>query len=411
MGSRGVRTPSPPLPADAAAFAWPTALIQRLVERCERAVQAYPVLSDLVLAGAIAAAAVVELHSQDRLSARQLAFTLALCLPLLARRSHATLVFAVLAAVALVQWLVAVPQLGDAALLVALYGVALRASLLELAAAAVVMEAGAVMAAARWAPSDPVKVWVGLSGLVVAAATVGIGIRQRRALLVSLHERAARLELERDQQGRLAAAAERNRIAREMHDIVAHNLSVMIALADGATYALSSAPERAAQATEQISATGRDALLEMRRLLGILRDDGSPQLLAPAPGLDELRRLAERVRAAGVPVELQIDGDTQTLSDGVQAAVFRVAQEAMTNTLKHAAQHARARLTVTCVGGRVELEAIDSGPARHEPPGEGRGLRGMRERALAYGGDLEAGPVDGGGWRVRMRLRADGGAE
>jgi signal transduction histidine kinase len=389
------------------AVAWPTAPIQRVAERCERAVRAHTLLGDVGLACAIALAAVVGLASQNRLDARQLAFTAALCLPLLLRRRQPLLVFAGLALIAALQWLIAAPQFGDAALLVALYGVALRGNLVEFVAAATVMEAGAVMAAAKWAPSDPVKVWIGLSGLVMAAGALGIGIRQRRALLASLQERAARLELERDQEGRLAAAAERNRIAREMHDIVAHNLSVMIALADGATYTLGADPDRTVQATEQISATGRDALLEMRRLLGILRDEPSPQLLAPQPRVSELDRLAERVRAAGVPVEMAIDGDPQRLPEGVQVAVFRVAQEAMTNTLKHAARPTWVRLSVRCDHGRVELEATDTGPSLAGPPGEGRGLRGMRERALAYGGQLEAGPLAGGGWRVRMSLQID----
>jgi signal transduction histidine kinase len=290
MGSPGPRRLD--LPAAARPIrtvAWPTAPIQRLAERAERAVAKHPQLSDLGIVVAIAVAGAVGLWSQHRLDGRQLAFTAALCLPLLLRRRQPLFVFAALALIAGVQWLFADPQLGDAALLVALYGIALRGNLVELALAGVVIEAGAVMAAVKWAPSDPVKVWIGLSGLAMAAGVLGISIRQRRALLSSLHERAARLEFERDQEGRLAAAAERNRIAREMHDIVAHNLSVMIALADGASYALETSPERTAEATAQVAATGRDALLEMRRLLGLLRDGGqSPQPLQPQPGLGEL---------------------------------------------------------------------------------------------------------------------------
>jgi len=389
--------------------AWPTAPIQRVAERVERTVAEHPLLSDLALASAIAVAGVVGLWSQDRLDGRELAFTVALCLPLLLRRRQPLLVFAGLALIAAVQWLIADPQLADAALLVALYGVALRGNLIELALAGAVMAAGSVMAAAKWAPSDPVKVWIGLSGLVVAAAVVGVSIRQRRALLASLHERAARLEFERDQEGRLAAAAERNRIAREMHDIVAHNLSVMIALADGASYAIGTSPERTAEATDQISATGREALLEMRRLLGILRDEQSPQPLHPQPGLGELERLIERVRTAGVPVALAIEGDPRRLSEGVQLAVFRVAQEALTNTLKHAVRPTEVHLSLHCGADRVELEATDTGPPSQSSPREGRGLRGMRERALAYGGMLQAGPRAEGGWRVHMHLRPNQG--
>ncbi len=398
------RDPEATRPA-APEMAWPTAPIQRVAEQAERLVAEHPLLSDLGIALAIAVAAIVGLWSQHRLDGRELVFTAALCLPLLVRRRQPMLVFAALAAIAAVQWLIADPQLADAALLVALYGVALRGNLIEVALAGVVMAAGTVMAAAKWAPSDPVKVWIGLSGLVVAAGVFGISIRQRRALLASLHERAARLEFERDQEGRLAAAAERNRIAREMHDIVAHNLSVMIALADGASYAIDTSPERTVKATEQISATGRDALLEMRRLLGILRDEQSPQLLTPQPGLGELEPLVARIRTAGVPVELTIEGDPQRLSEGMQLTIFRVAQEALTNTLKHAVRPTEACLRVRCGPDRVELEATDTGPRSLGTPGDGRGLRGMRERALAYGGDLHTGPRADGGWRVHMYLR------
>jgi len=386
---------------------WPTALIQRVAERSERVVSDHPLLSDVSIALAVAGASIVGLSSQDRLDWEQLAFTAALSLPLLLRRRRAMLVFAGLALIAAVQWLIADPQLADAALLVALYGVALRGSLVEFAVAGAVLEAGAVMAAAKWAPSDPVKVWIGLSGLVTAAGVFGITVRQRRALLVSLNERATRLELERDQEGRLAAAAERNRIAREMHDVVSHNLSVMVALADGASYAAEASPEQAARATRQISATGRDALVEMRSLLGILRDDEIQRPLEPQPRLGELQKIVERVRAAGVPVHVEIDGDPATLPEGIQLAVFRVAQEALTNTLKHAARPTTVSLTLRRDPHRVELEVIDTGPRPEDPASDGRGLRGMRERALAYGGVLEAGPRPEGGWRVSMQLRLD----
>jgi signal transduction histidine kinase len=386
------------------ATAWPTALLHRAAQRAERITAAHPLLCDFAIALGVAVAAVVGLWSQSRLGTLQFAFTAALSLTLLLRRRQPLLVFMGLALIAALQWLIADPQLGDAALLLALYGVALRGNPLELALAGAILEAGAVMAAVKWAPSDPVKVWIGLTGLSVAAGVLGISIRQRRALLGSLHERAARLELERDQEGRLAASAERNRIAREMHDIVAHNLSVMIALADGASYAIEDAPERATQATGQISATGREALLEMRRLLGILRDDTASQSLHPQPRLVELERLVERIRAAGVPVQLSVQGDPQALPEGIQLAVFRVAQEALTNTLKHAARPTSAVLTLRCDGERVELEVLDTGARNERAPGNGRGLHGMRERALAYGGELKVGPRPEGGWRVHMNL-------
>jgi signal transduction histidine kinase len=389
---------------------WPTAMVQRLAERIERAIAEHQLLSDLAVAVAVAAAGLIGLASQNRLDWQQAAFTVALSVPLLRCRSRPMIVFACLTAIAAAQWAVADPQLADAALLVALYGVALRGGLLEFALAGGVLEAGAVMAAAKWAPSDPLKIWIGLSGLVTAAGVLGISVRQRRALIASLHERAARLELERDQEGRLAAAAERNRIAREMHDIVAHNLGVMVALADGASYTIASSPGQAAEATGRISQTGRDALLEMRRLLGILRDGEAEGPLAPQPKLGELEQVLERVRAAGVPVRLEVAGDLRSLPEGIQLAVFRVAQEALTNTLKHAQRPTAVTLTLRCDGSRVELEATDTGAPRRNGAGgngDGRGLHGMRERAVAYGGELEAGPRPEGGWRVHMRLRHD----
>lgn len=384
------------------------------VQRWARSLVAHPLLVDVSLALVTAALAIFGLSEQDRLSLLNMAFCGALCAPLLLHRVSPRLCFALIALVAFLQWLTAAPQLADAAVLIALYWIALDARLVELLLAAAVVESGAVMAAVRWSPSQPLKIWVGLSGLVTAAGVLGITVRQRRALLASLHERASRLEFERDQEGRIAAAAERARIAREMHDIVAHNLSVMIALADGASYAMGSSPERAIEATERISATGRQALLEMRRLLGVLRDDSAAQPFEPQPGLDRLDELVARVHAAGIPVTMELDGDPRVLSDGVQLTVFRVAQEALTNTLKHAQRPTRAHLALRCRGGQVELEVTDTGSADAEQArprlavvGGGRGLRGMRERAAAYGGRLDAGPAPQGGWRVHLRLRPD----
>jgi signal transduction histidine kinase len=382
--------------------------------RLTRVSASHPFTTDLAIALGIATLSVLGLASQHRLGTVSVVFCGALCAPLLLRRASPRVCFTAIASIAFAQWLLAEPQPADAAVLVALYWVALEAKLAEVVAAAAVVEAGAIMAAVRWSPSEAVKVWVGLSGLMVASSVLGVTIRQRRALLLSLQEKAARLEFERDQEGRLGAAAERARIAREMHDIVAHNLSVMIALADGATYTMNTAPERAAQATERVSATGREALVEMRRLLGVLREDSSEHPLAPQPSLERLDELLTRVNAAGVPVSMEIDGDPHALADGVQLTVFRVAQEALTNTLKHAARPTNAHLSLRCHPGQVELEVTDTGrratdgeERRSPAASEGRGLRGMQERAAAYGGTLDAGPDPLGGWRVRLRLEPD----
>jgi signal transduction histidine kinase len=397
--------------ADALASSWLTR-----IDRDARRIADHRFAVELAVVLGATALSSIGLATQHRLDPTTLIFCGALCMPLLLLRRDPRLCFALVTLVAFVQWLLSAPQLADVAVLVALYRVALQSDLAEVAVAAAAVEAGAIMASFKWSPSESLKVCVGLTGLATAAGVLGITVRQRRALLISLHEKAARLEVERDQEGRLGAAAERARIAREMHDIVAHNLSVMIALADGATYAMEASPQRAIQATERVSTTGRQALLEMRRLLGVLGEDeqAGAQPFSPQPGLDRLDDLLAQVHAAGIPVTMDLDGDLRRLPDGVQLTVFRVAQEALTNTLKHAPRPTSAHLALRCEQDAIELEVTDTG----EPPrgtrtprplagGSGRGLRGMHERAAAYGGRLDAGPAPDGGWCVRLRLRPD----
>jgi signal transduction histidine kinase len=386
--------------------------LTRRVRGLARVSAGHPFAIDLAICITTAALSTASLVARHHLPPFAVIFSVALYLPLLLRPRSPILCFGVVALVALAQWLFSGPLLADAAVLIALYWVALECDLAKVVFAGATVQAGAIMAALRWSSTDSLKVWVGLSGLTVAAGVLGVTVRQRRALLISLHERAARLEFERDQEGRLGAAAERARIAREMHDIVAHNLSVIIALADGATYAMDSSPERAIQATRRVSATGRQALEEMRRLLGVLREESSEHPFEPQPSLDRLDELLAQVHAAGIPVTMELDGDPHELPDGVQLTVFRVAQEALTNTLKHAERPTRAHLALSCHPGAVELEVTDTGSRETDGPPEfslagasgGRGLRGMRERAAAYGGKLDAGPGPHGGWRVHLSL-------
>jgi signal transduction histidine kinase len=396
--------------SDELLFTWLNQRVERLTAFSARR----SLLTDLALALLAAALSIAGLMVQHRVTLGLLGFCAALTVPLLLRHRSPALCFAGIALAAFLQWLLSGPQLADVSVLIALYWVCEESAPSTMAAALATAELGAILVALRWEPSVWLKYWVGLSGLAVAASALGIMIRQRRALLESLRERAARLERERDQQGQLGAAAERARIAREMHDIVSHNLTVMIALADGATYALDASPERAADAIERVSATGRQALLEMRRLLGVLRDDTLKEPLEPQPGLERLDDLLARVGAAGIPVDIDLDGDPQALAPGVQLAVFRVAQEALTNTLKHASRPTTARLALRCRAGQVELDVTNTGEpapggeALAAPSnGDGRGVRGMRERAAAYGGDLEVGPTDDGGWRVHMHLHPE----
>ena len=370
--------------------------------------QRHPHALDVLIASALALASLVEIALQGQRLERPdvVVFCFALPAPLLTRSVDRRLAFGLVAVVAFVQWVISTPQLSDAAVLVAVFWVALDGELTEMALAGAVTEAGAVMAALRWSPDRPVKVWVGLTGLSVAAGGLGVAIRQRRALVTSMQERAARLERQRDQEGRLGAAAERARIAREMHDIVSHNLTVMIGLADGAVYALKGAPETSLAAMERVAGTGREALDEMRRLLGVLHEPTAAGSYEPQPGLDRLDSLLGRVEAAGIPVSIEVGGNPHALSDGLQLSVFRVAQEALTNTLRHAPRPTSAHLALRCGPGHVELEVNDTPAASAVAvtgapiAPDGRGLAGMRERAAAYGGRLEAGPKPEGGWRV-----------
>ena len=240
----------------------------------------------------------------------------------------------------------------------------------------------------------------------------GNSVANRRAHSAWLEERARRAEAERDTKARLAAAAERSRIAREMHDIIAHNLAVIVSLADGGRYAAARSPERSSQALDAIASTGREALSELRRLLGVLtEDDDRAADLAPQPGLADLEDLLDRVRAAGLPVTCTMRGDPAGLSEGQQLTVYRIVQEALTNALKHGGPAATAEVILHYAGGAVDVQVTDTGlgAAAGSPDGDGKGLHGMRERAAVYDGTLQAGPASsGGGWRVTAHLPASG---
>ena len=375
----------------------------------------------------------------------------ALSFPLVFRRRAPMTVFLVIAAVAFVQWLVSGPLLADASLLVAVYTVALESEWVLVAVAAVILEAGVVMATVRWTPADgDVKSFVFLTGLAMAAIFAGIVVRALRSQLAWLAERAERLELERDHQASLATAAERARIAREMHDVVSHNIQVMVTLADAAA-AQAADPARAAEAMREVSSTGRQALTDMRRLLGVLRDErpaapaGTPGAtpperpsLAPQPGLGELDALVERVRGTGLAVSIERAGRPFEVTGAAGLTVYRIVQEALTNALKHAHDPASVEVclefsdpditvrvhddggTSLRVGG-LEAPALGQGngnggsnghrpsghgPARHgTESGGGHGMAGMAERAAAFGGTLQAGPTPAGGWEVTTILR------
>jgi signal transduction histidine kinase len=334
-------------------------------------------------------------------------FQVALVVPLIWRRRAPSAVFAIIALVALAQWLTVVPLPADVALLVALFTLAVHAPLQRALLGAVVLMAGVIMASARWVPAgDLVKSLFFLTGLVVAALFVGIALRTWRTYLDSVSERTRRLELERDQQAQLAAAAERSRIAREMHDVVAHNVSIMVTLADGALAAADAHPGRAKEAMADVSATGRLALTDMRHLLGVLRTDDLAVDRQPQPQLSGLPGLIQGVRSTGLDVQFSEVGTPFGVPPGVELTIFRIVQESLTNVLKHADGPSTARVRLAFDEPFVKVQIRDDGQMV-EPRPEGHGVGGMRERAVLCGGVLTAGPGPDGGWEVTARVRAD----
>ncbi|MET8830419.1 sensor histidine kinase [Streptomyces sp. NPDC004610] len=331
-----------------------------------------------------------------------------LVLPLLWRRRRPLYAFAAITAVFVLQWSLGAVLRADVALFIALYSLALHGPLRQLPWACAAMAGAMVLAAVR--VSAAVSVWDTLFFLLstaTAALALGLMIRTRRAQLAGLRERAAQLEIERDQRSRLATATERTRVAREMHDVVGHNLAVIITLADAGAYATDIDPERGKETLRLIGDTGRQALGELRRVLGVLREttNGPPGAapLSPQPGVTDIGALCATVRAAGLEVVYRTSGEVDTLDGGVQLTVYRLVQEALTNVLKHADSGTRVRLAVHAEDGRrLTVRVEDTGPAaRPGSPGEeGHGLVGMRERAALYGGTVTAGPTDQGGWRV-----------
>ncbi|MFD7594091.1 sensor histidine kinase [Kitasatospora sp. NPDC059812] len=353
--------------------------------------------------------------------AAMLALQAGLLLPLLWRRRRPAAAFAAVAAVFVLQWSLGVALRADVALLVALYSLALHGSLRHLAWACAAMAGASALVAVELSGGLPVgDALFFLFSAATAAVAVGIAVRIRRAQLAGLRERAARLEVERDQRSRLATATERTRVAREMHDIIGHNLSVIITLADGGAYATEASPERGREALLLIGETSRQALGELRRMLGVLRDQGGEQgpEFTPQPGIADLDGLCARIRAAGPQVVYTARGEVGRLDRGVQLMAYRIVQEALTNTLKHAGPDTRAHVTLAAEGGRLRVRVRDAGPPGGPPGGavrggaagggaageEGHGLTGMRERAALYGGTVTAGPGPGAGWTVEAVL-------
>jgi signal transduction histidine kinase len=334
------------------------------------------------------------------------------------RRVWPTAVFLAASAIGFAQWLLAFSLPGDVALLIALYTVAAHQSRTRALLAAAVMEAGAVMAATRWEPAGTFpRSLLFLTATVVAALFAGMTAASGSRYLAWMDERARRLETERDQQATIAAAAERTRIARELHDIVSHSLSVVITLADAAALVSRADPGQGADAMAEVSEVGRHALSDMRAMLGVLRTDEPPASsasrapLPPQPGVGQLGALVERVRATGLPVTLSVDGTPFPLGAAAELTAYRIVQEALTNTLRHAAAR-HAWVTISYDEPEVRIRVADDGAtvppaARPDRPANrhGHGIEGMRERVALHHGGLRAGPASDGGWLVEATLR------
>jgi len=335
-----------------------------------------------------------------------------LCLPVVFRRTQPTAAFLASVTAGALQVLLDIrADAADLAIVVLLYTLAAyrprRISVPGLAICLV----GSAVAIARWAPAGlGVLSWLMVGSMMFAGPTLvawvlGDSMRYRRAYYASLEDRAARLERERDAQAQIAAAAERARIARELHDVVAHNVSVMVVQADGASYALDSSPERARQALGNIAGTGRQALAEMRRLLGVLRSEDHTTGLVPLPGISQLGELLEQTRASGLAVSFTVQGVPAPLPGGLALAAYRIVQESLTNTRKHGGPAASAEVLLRYCEDVLVLRMSDDGRGTAAAAdGAGHGLTGMRERVALYNGTLQAGPKPGGGYQVTATL-------
>jgi signal transduction histidine kinase len=367
---------------------------------------------------ALAAAGLSTLLFTDLINAAQptpprgmlaLGYALALLhtLPLAARRRFPGTVLGISVVSGLAVAALGAPEILGVAILVAIYSVAAYGIRWVSLAGLAVAEVGS--AAVQLTPGRFQTPTVVTNALVIGAAwLLGHFVGVRRASIARL-ERTAELERTRAEQARRAVAEERLRLARELHDVVAHSISVIAVQSGVGAHVAKTQPEEAAKALAAIEATSRAALTELRRLLGVLRQEGEPQGdLAPVPGLADLDGLLAEVAKAGLAVRLEVEGRPAPLPAGVDLSAYRIVQEALTNVVKHAGP-ARAQVTIRYRDREVMVEVTDDGRGVTAPSGDGQarvghGLIGMRERVQAFGGDLQTGPRPGGGFRVAARL-------
>jgi signal transduction histidine kinase len=385
----------------------PDEITRSLFGRGRRVAHAHPLAVDTLVAAVLLAVCTAWLAQTGFGDLRSVLVQAALIAVIAVRRVWPAAVFLIASAIGLAQWLLGFPLLGDVALLIALYTVAAHQSRTRALLAAGAMQAGAIMAAVRWEPAGTLpRSLVFLTATVVAALFAGLTAASGSRYLAWMDERARRLEIERDQQATIAAAAERTRIARELHDIVSHSLSVVITLADAAALVYRADPGQGADAMAEVSEVGRHALSDMRAMLGVLRTDDPPpgqSPLPPQPGVGQLGALMERIRATGLDVSLSVDGTPFPLGAAAELTAYRIVQEALTNTLRHAAAR-RAWVTISYDEPEVRIRVADDG-IPGGPSSPGHGIDGMRERAALHRGALHAGPAQDGGWLVEAILR------
>lgn len=339
-----------------------------------------------------------------------LAVSAALCLPYLLRRHHPITALGLIVVVACGQLLLGAPILAaDVMLLFAIYNLATRSPWW--------VSLGGTLLAVAWLLAavlpnlGPEFLDAGEVGVLIVVTfwvwTWGILVRTRRDYIAGLQERAEQAEQAREAAAQIAVADERARIAREIHDIVSHSLSVVVLVSEGAAAKVNGEPDRARSAMLQVRDTGRTALADMRRMLGVLRED-EPGSDTPQPGIDQLDTLINQSTAAGLPVVLTVDGGARTMTDGMGLTVYRLVQEALTNVRRHAgAEVTQVNVTVSCLLDEVRVHVSDDGdgPGKQEKAhSDGLGLAGMRERVTAHGGTLTAGSHGGAGFEVLATL-------
>ncbi|MFG2957969.1 sensor histidine kinase [Streptomyces sp. NPDC048291] len=368
-----------------------------------------PALAPLLVFGPPLVCAAVAVHEllYNRASAMDWTLAAAVIAPLVLRRRAPVAVFWCCWVMAVLTWALGTVLLAESAVLVALYTVAAERSLRYSLSAALAVAAGAGVVAVRFGPPGSINdVVVVLTGLAAAAFFLGTTVRAQSRYLVSVEDRAQRLEQERAQQSQLAAAAERTRIAREMHDIVAHGLVVVVALAEAAAATTATDPDGARDQMLHAASTGRQSLTGMRRLLGVLRaEDGADR--APQPDLGSLKTLVDEARRTGLDVSLTESGTEQQLDAEVQTTLYRIVQESLTNVVKHATEASKVDIVLLRDPRRVVFTVTDDGRPVSGPRPDthtGNGLTGMRERVALFDGDLTVGPT-ATGWRVSGELK------